>query len=446
MGTVSVIEGAMRMPPKARSREFPYLATRILLGAKVLRNYKGKKDLVAIELAGKKWEVCSADFDEVEKLANRLELELEPRRIVSAEQVLKLHERAAQLAAGTSDGRSGRGLVMLKDTTGSGYWRMVLPARYMDTTGLYVDVTAAQVNFDYLLEYDYVFVQRMHDWESYYALARLKAAGKRIVYDIDDEIFAIPPDNPASRTIGKDEQAAALACMRLADCVTTTTPVLQARLTELSGGREPVVVPNALDLDAGWFPDEQTGSPDGWKRIFWQGSATHAADWMECAEAVDEVMRAHDKVRMVILGFLPPAVQSRLSLPHWKGRVEYVGFSSPETYFEIAKHVRADVGIAPLEPTYFNEGKSSIKWLEYAMMGMPAAASDWGPYREAITDESEGFLCSTKEDWVEALTTCLFDDAERLRRVKAARARARECYDIRSTVVTWRRILTGEAG
>jgi len=41
----------------------------------------------------------------------------------------------------------------------------------------------------------------------------------------------------------------------------------------------------------------------------------------------------------------------------WFGRVEHSGFSEPETYYQMVKHVRAEVGIAPLIDNRFNQGK-----------------------------------------------------------------------------------------
>jgi glycosyltransferase involved in cell wall biosynthesis len=72
---------------------------------------------------------------------------------------------------------------------------------------------------------------------------------------------------------------------------------------------------------------------------------------------------------------------------------------------------------------------------------MPTVASDWGPYREVISEVTEGFLCSTKEDWVSAITTCLFKNDERLKMVKAARNRVREWYNIKGKAKTWRDVL-----
>jgi len=427
------------LPPKASRLELPYVATRLFLGAKIHKNFKGHKDVVAVESEGRFSSLSLQDFDLVNRILDRVKKEVDVGKMVSVEKVLWIHRLAVGALESMTRDVKGRGIVMLKDMAGSGYWRMVLPAKHMDKTGLFVDVSAAVVNFDYLLEYDTVFVQRVHDWDSFYTLEKLKNAGKRIVYDIDDEIFSIPWDNPASRIIGKDEQTAALACMKLADCLTTTTPILQDRLIQLVGGH-PVIVPNALDPDDGWLPTEKTGSPDEWKRIFWQGSSTHAADWMECIEAVDIVMKKRDDVRVVILGFLPPVVQEKLKEPHWKGRVEFSGFNAPETYFEIVKRVRAEVGIAPLQTSYFNAGKSEIKWLEYSLVGIPTVASYAHPYMDVI-GEGEGIVCATTDEWVGAIEICLDDKKRRIEMVMAARKKAREQYNIKETSKVWRSIL-----
>jgi glycosyltransferase involved in cell wall biosynthesis len=311
----------------------------------------------------------------------------------------------------------------------------------MDMDGIYVDITSGAVKFEHLLEYDTIFVQRLHSWDSFYVLERLRKAGKRIVYDIDDDLFSIPADNPASKAIGRNEQMAAVECMKLADVVTTTTTTLQGRLESLIG-RTPMVVPNSLDPDGGWLPTPMTGSPDLWKRIFWQGSNTHAEDWNECFDAVNHVMQKREDVRVVILGYLPPVIQAVANEPHWKGRIEYLEPMEPESYFQIIKHVRAEVGLAPLQSNWFNLAKSPIKWLENALIGMPTVASLVGSYTEMEGDR-EIVLCSTTVEWIEAIERCLNDGAWRKKIVETARRKARREYDIHNTARTWKQLLVG---
>jgi glycosyltransferase involved in cell wall biosynthesis len=442
---MNVSEDAAVMPPDATSTEIPYVVTWVALGAICHVPYKDKKDLVGLELNGELMTLSMKDW----QLAARIHDEIANSRagiMMSGYEIMLWHQMAAKLVKKYTS-EVDKSVVMLKDKGGAGYWRMILPAKHLEGTSegtLRVDISASEVKFDYLLEYDTVYVQRVHDWESFYVLEKLKKAGKRIVYDIDDDIFSLKPDNPAFHVIGRDHQMAAAACMRMADCVTTTTDVLARRLAQvMDNGVTPVVIPNALDPDDRWLPTDQTGSPDGYKRIFWQGSATHGEDWGVCIGAIDEIMKKHDDVRLVILGFLPPLIQDRVGWPQYKDRIEFVGFSTAESYFEMIHHVRAEVGIAPLRPTTFNESKSPIKFLEYSVIGMPTVASKGHPYCDVIEDGVNGRLASVVDsrEWFEAIDAYLMDDELRQTTVEAARTTVREQFDVKRVVDQWKHVL-----
>lgn len=443
---MTITESVAVLPPEARKQEIPYLVVLHLLGAHVHRNYEGK-DAFALEMDGTFYPVSPPDFEMVQGISTEIAGEVNcPMH--SPAQWMVAHRIACRKLAETESfmaGHTGKHkVIMLKDQGGAGYWRMVLPARHLEplVEDTLLDVTAASVKFDYLLEYDTIYVQRLHDWSSYYVLEKLKKAGKHIVYDMDDDIFSLTPDNPAFHVIGRDNQQAAIACMRLADTVTTTTSVLQNRLAQvIDNGEYPEVIPNALDTDDRWLPVEQTGSPDGHKRIFWQGSATHEEDFQTVIGAIDRIMQMHPNVRLVLLGYLPQCVIQHLQLPHWKGKVEHVGFNDPETYFEMVHHVRAEVGIAPLAPKGFNEAKSPIKWLECTCIGMPTVASDMEPYASVIESGESGYLASTEDEWVEYMNELLTNEVRRKKLLATARADADECYDIKKVAEAWKDVL-----
>lgn len=306
---VSLSEGCAVMPPEVRKRQVPLLATWMLMGARVIEGYQGRADTVALEVDNDFKIMSKADFDVVKKVAETVESKMKLGKMVSLKQALDVCWQAAFELDFMGDERAGKhGIIMLKDRTGSGYWRMVFPARYMKPDGIYIDITATGVKFESLLEYGTVYVQRIHDWESFYLLERLKKAGKRIVYDIDDDIFNIEKDNPASRLIGRDDQMAAVACMKLADEVTTTTAKLQWVIRNATEGVTATIIPNAIDVADKWVPTPLTGSQDEFKRIFWQGGESHGEDWNECVDAVDAVLSERKDVRLVILGFMPPVL------------------------------------------------------------------------------------------------------------------------------------------
>ena len=441
MSVLNLTDGASVLPPEARLRELPYVVVKLAMGAHVYRRYQGRKDAIAVEWDGDVTVLHESDFNRAQTLVESLDKQWmgplqKTATLLSPKTTLELHRKASERLSKELDDRAGlKGLLMLKDASGSGWWRMVHPARYMNPKGWYIDVTAAEIAFEHMIEYDTIFVQRRHSWEEYYVLEKLKQAGKRLVYDIDDDMFHIPDDNPAAKVLRKDQQFAAMACMKLADQVTTTSLTLRDMLE--AEGVNLKVIPNALDPTEGWTITEQTGSPDKWKRIFWQGSATHARDWEECIEAVERVMDSRDDVRLVILGYLPPVVEERAA--KWQGRVEFMDFSDPETYFELVKHVRAEVGLAPLAREIFNYSKSPIKFIENSLIGMPTVASNIPPYDKVVKDN--GFLASTTEEWERAICKCLDRKNLRMEKVRMSRRFVGQYFDIREVAKLWEAVL-----
>jgi hypothetical protein len=56
-----------------------------------------------------------------------------------------------------------------------------------------------------------------------------------------------------------------------------------------------------------------------------------------------------------------------------------------ESYYDIMAQTGANIGIAPICSNVFNSGKSWNKILEYAMLGIPSIASNWGQYRDIVS-------------------------------------------------------------
>ena len=441
------------IPPEMKKRMLPYSVLRIITGAKVIPNYQGKSDVVGLEWANTETELLHiSDFELAKRVADEVWREqVEGKNLLTtlmtlptAVQLMRAADkRIEHLVDKAYAGK--RGIIFIKDTSGCGYWRMVVPARYMDDTEKFIDCVEVEVIYEYLLEYDTIVVQRLHNWNEFYIIERLKRLGKRIIYDIDDDIFNIPPDNPACEVIQRDQQEAARAIMGLCDVIVTPSEVIKKRF---GFADKTVVIPNALDIEDGWpvltGVDEVDLSlltpPDGIKRILWQGSPTHDEDWFECITAVDEVMKNHFDVRMVILGYLPSVVREfveDVQKPWWNERVEFAGFSDIETYVHVAKHLKAYVALAPLKDTPFNQAKSSLKYIEYAAMCIPCVASNVTPYKEVIEDGQNGFLAASHAEWVERIEKLLEYPEERIRMVRSARDTVADRFDVKAAAKQW---------
>lgn len=440
-------EGAAVMTAEARRLEIPLLAARIVMGAQTSSNWHGKQDTVRVYFDDNEWAIHVKDYDLAAAIAGEIkklwiDLSAKSNCLSTPTVALEVVTLAAALYARRTDNRAGKkGIIMLSDNDGCGFWRMRLPARFMPGDGWFADITSAVVKYERLLEYDTIFVQRFHEWDAFYVLEKLKKAGKRIIYDIDDDLFSIPRENPAANVIRKDQQFAALEIMRLADVVIAATPVLKMRLEQDLGLKgKVVVVPNALDLED-MVPTALCGSPDGVRRIFWQGGTTHAEDWTVCLSAIEKVMQEENDIRLTLLGFLPPIVLDMVKRRGWHNRVEHSGFSEPETYYQMIKHVRAEVGLAPLIDNQFNRGKSPLKLIENSVIGMPTVASRVAPYESAIEDGKSGYLVSTPDEWYLALKALLSDEKKQKEILTEARKYVAEEHDIRKVALEWSAIL-----
>ena len=444
-----------RMTPEMRVRKLPYLVVKLLTGARMQHNAEGSDEVVAVTWQGDVDRFHVEDAEIAEEISKDIFQEYFHSTgygsVIDIQGAMKAHgiasDRLRRMAEEASTGRRYR-IACLKDTSGSGYWRMVVPSHYISSRYA-MDITETGMSFEQLMDYDVVYMQRNHTWAEYYLVERLKEAGKIVVYDIDDDIYHIPPHNvQAFHRMGEDQQAAATAIMGLADYITTPSAVIQK---QFGFEAKTIVIPNAVDLADGWPSQEHWGSPEkGVRRILWQGSASHAQDWMLFVEALDNVLRKHNmskkkdfEVRLLILGYLPPVVQQLVETKTWwSGHVEYQPFVATETYIQTIKGIRADVGIAPLEDIPFNHAKSPLKFCEYSAIGVPVVASDVEPYSSVVQNGVSGFLVGDTKSVEDALEYALsFDKDDKLSMVGAARKKVREDFNIMKVAKIWETVL-----
>lgn len=439
------------MPPDSKIKQLPYVVIKLLTGARIIENYKMKKGVYGIIWDNGVQVLNEEDFKLADLVAKKLfEQHVKEKSLQVSLHTLPvgftLHRMAAEMVEKiVADKVVGKKkLMFIKDKTGCGYWRMTVPSRYMDHDALYIDIAESELVYEFLEQYDILVVQRLCNWREYYTIERLKRNGKRIVYDIDDDIFDIPEDNPAAQYVRADQYKAAAGIMRLCDAVTTTTEILKTRLRCLNNT---LVIPNAIDLEDG-YPAKFRGSDDNFKRILWMGSGTHDQDWMECVGAIDRILQERDDVRLVIYGNMPTIIKRYLSDPMkiwWKGRIEYMDFKEVETYVEVTKDTKAECAIAPLARTNFNAAKSNIKFLEYTGAGVPTVASNVSPFMEDIVNGENGILVNSEDEWYEAVVGLLDNPDKCSQLVGGAVKTVNEKFDIKQVVHEWEEAILGES-
>ncbi len=264
-------------------------------------------------------------------------------------------------------------------------------------------------------------------------IQRARAAGKPIVFELDDLLFALPEHHP-DRVQGYYAEALLpmLDTILEADAVTVSTRPLAEHLRPFHD--RIFVLPNALDEDI-WQIRPPQIRKDVPLIVGYMGSPSHAPDLQMVLPALLNLARRYgEKIAFRFIGIEPPVALSEVAQVSWEPlrTLNYAQFASEfaaETF---------DVVIAPLEDNPFNRAKSGVKFLEYTALGVPGVYSNLPPYADVVTHGQNGFLAAAPDEWVRYLGALLDDPDLRLRIAQAAQKTVSESHLLSGESRRWR--------
>lgn len=247
-------------------------------------------------------------------------------------------------------------------------------------------------------------------------LKQRKADRRLTIYEINDDINAVPPWNPVHSFFARQDRR--LLFRRLAhacDAVQYSAP----HLRELYGFLNPhgAVFANHLERTAARKDPDGLDLAPGTLVIGWGGSHGHREDMAAVAGPLSRWIAAHDAVALHLMA--PPEIVALFAgLPGTRLRV-----TPPGTIDDYYRFVRTlDIGLAPLLDTGFNRSRSDVKFLEYAGHGVVPLLQDLLPYRDSVRLAETGFLFRDPDDLLRVLDMLLTAPAVR-RDVAAAALR-----------------------
>jgi len=262
-------------------------------------------------------------------------------------------------------------------------------------------------------------------------LAKVRAAGARLVHALDDNFLDRGLDRPgwASRA----EVAVLHMLVRAADGLIVSTERLGDRMSGVNPNI--AVVPNLIDerlLDPRRVAADLTAivppRAPGDDRIVvgYMGTHTHDADLRLALPALREVDARHPgRLRIQLIG----VVQHAATLSELAGLpVEVIPLTPrlavyPTFLSWLTTQVRWDVAIAPLVDSPFTRAKSDIKFLDYAAMGAAGVYSRVPAYEGTVRHRETGWLAhNTVAAWVQGLDALISDADLRARMARAARS------------------------
>lgn len=305
---------------------------------------------------------------------------------------------------------------------------------------------------------DLVVIQKRSEPRFLRMLERAQAAGKKVLYEVDDDVFSVPVWNPAHRFYQGRRQALT-EFVRRADGVTASTGPLAEVMGRLND--RVAILPNCIDremvdaakasggevlkpLDA-WMrpisPDEYRARTAGKFVVGWFGSPTHRMDLEVVSNPLAWFVRANSDVVLVMVGSTTASILRQVP----KDRLLCLEVVAIESWYRLLAQFGWDVALAPVEDCPFNASKSHLKALEAMAFGMVPVVSDTVTYRGTVVNGENGFLCGSDRDWFRALTQLKMNKALAGKIRKGAVETAAE-WEIGGKIDLWEKFYGGFHG
>jgi hypothetical protein len=288
------------------------------------------------------------------------------------------------------------------DSTGCGFYRSFLPSQYMNKyfpTVLYA--SGFPPNHPDRDNHDVYFIQRTNndfflDW-----IPKIRATGRKVFYDIDDNLWEIPSSNLAHKYYPPKELKRVATIIKLCDGVVTSTVPLQGYLKKFHDNVH--VIPNMIQ-----DVFQPKSNPDDLIHLGWAGSYTHNGDFTNhLVRYIEELVKQKRIEKFTCFGFTPQYFKHIAQTEIW---------SDSDKYIDKLKELSYDIGVIVTDDNFFNKCKSNIKFLEYSGIGCASVAHSAYPYETTMTHGETGYLVKKeKTDWREYIDYMLKNPEERIR-------------------------------
>lgn len=248
-------------------------------------------------------------------------------------------------------------------------------------------------------------------------IKKAKERNIRVLFDVDDFIFDYDKikqftfiQNDENENYKKYSEEIC-QCMEVCDGIITSTENMKVAIKEKFPGKSVFVNRNVasaqmqiLSLQA--LETKQNHSPKVVLGYF-SGSKTHDRDFAVIADTLLNIMRKYQNTYLKIVGCL--------QLPECFQEIGERIIREPFVEWqELPEHIASiDINLMPLEDTFFHACKSENKWMEAALVLVPTIASR-NTEMELVTKDGEDIvLCSTTQEWEQALEKLVVSEVTR---------------------------------
>ncbi|MFN3330135.1 MAG: glycosyltransferase family 4 protein, partial [Pyrinomonadaceae bacterium] len=241
---------------------------------------------------------------------------------------------------------------------------------------------------------------------------RIANSGIPMVFDFDDAIF-VPYKSPANGYLSylKFPQKTATICS-FSSHVIAGNEYLASYAKRFN--RNVTIIPTTIDTEK-YKPVEKAENKEV-LTIGWSGSLSTVQHLDTIREVFKELAKT-ERFRLRVIGTGSYKIDGvDVEAMVWRADSE------------IADLEKIDIGVMPLPDDEWSRGKCGLKALQYMALGIPTICSPVGVNTKIIQDGENGFLASSKEEWVEKLKKLLHSYELRKRFGLAGRKTVEENY------------------
>lgn len=241
-----------------------------------------------------------------------------------------------------------------------------------------------------------------------------KVARKEIIYDFDDAIWL--SNTSANNTIvaGIKWHGKVRSISKWAYKVSCGNQYLCDFAKQFNSN----VVLNPTTIDTEHLHNQVKDQHTGKIVIGWTGTHSTIQYLDELVPVLQKLEQKYDFEFRVISNRQPQLELKSLKYIEW----------NKET--EIADLLQFNFGLMPLRDDKWAKGKCGFKALQYMSLGMPAIVSPVGVNTTIVDGGVNGFICSTNQEWEQAIEKLLTDADTRIKMGAAARQKIIGHYSV----------------
>jgi len=260
----------------------------------------------------------------------------------------------------------------------------------------------------------------------------VRRLAKRLVYDIEDNVLVEQIStrggyHPNRWTALLKGPGKARFLTKVADHVITSSPFLNELCLKINNNELSTYISSSVDTDR--FRPTNLYHNENVVVIGWTGTFSSKI-YLDLLRGVFLELTDRVKFKLKVIGNFDydlPGID--LEVVQWSSQTEVEDLQT------------IDIGVYPLPIDDWVLGKSGLKAIQYMAFGLPIVASKVGTTPLLISDEVDGLLVESQEEWVDALERLVREPDLRRSLGEAARAKVVQKYSVAAVKRDYRRVL-----